>query len=385
MRAFQTAGYLSNRYRRLYDHKIAELRRVSRRSAAYSILSGLALGGVVVSLLLLVVWLTLSGTVTLAEAGIAVAGVGVIGARLAGAGFAVSALSEGALFLEDYLEFLKVQPVPALSDENGPVAAFTRMEAENLVFTYPTGAEPTIKGVSLTLQAGEVVALVGENGSGKTTLAKLLACLYTPQEGAVHWDGKVVDKQTVRGQIAVIFQDFLRYHVTARENIGLGRWETMDDEAAIERAAMQAGCHNLLAQLEKGYDTWLGPEFEGGTDLSIGQWQRIALARAFFRDAPFIILDEPTAALDARAEHELFRLIGTLLAGRTVLLISHRFSSVRSADRIYVMHEGKIVETGTHHELMALGGRYAELFTLQAAAYLEEREPSGSSSRTHAV
>lgn len=358
IRAFQSAGFLGDRYRRLSDRKIAELRRVSRRSALYSILSGLALGTVVVCLLLLVVWLTLRGTITLAEAGIAVAGVGVIGARLAGAGFAVSALSEGALFLDDYLEFLQLRPpeVPASTD---PIEGFSSIEAQGLVFTYPTGTEPTIKGVSLTVHAGEVIALVGENGSGKTTLAKLLACLYSTQEGAIRWDGVNVvdDREAVRSRIAVIFQDFLHYHVTARENIGLGRWQAMDDEAAIEAAAMQAGCHNLLGQLREGYDTWLGPEFEGGTDLSVGQWQRIALARAFFRDAPFIILDEPTAALDARAEHELFRLIRTLLAGRTVLLISHRFSSVRSADRIYVMHDGEIVETGSHSELMALGGR----------------------------
>ncbi len=156
-----------------------------------------------------------------------------------------------------------------------------------------------------------------------------------------------------------------------RENIGLGRWEAIADGDAIERAASHAGAHDFVSRLAGGYDTWLGPEFEGATDLSIGQWQRIALARAFFRDAPFVILDEPTAALDAKAEHELFARIRSFLCGRTVLLISHRFSSVRSADRIYVLHGGRVVESGDHERLVAMGGRYAEMFNLQASAFLE--------------
>jgi ATP-binding cassette subfamily B protein len=169
--------------------------------------------------------------------------------------------------------------------------------------------------------------------------------------------------------VAVIFQDFLRYALPARENIGLGRHENLSDEDSIRRAARIAGADGQLEGLPDGYDTILGPAFLGGTDLSMGQWQRVALARAVFRDAPFVILDEPTAALDAKAEHDLFARIRELLAGRSVLLISHRFSSVRGADRIHVMHGGTIVESGSHEELMSRGGRYAELFTLQAAPY----------------
>jgi ATP-binding cassette, subfamily B, bacterial len=188
----------------------------------------------------------------------------------------------------------------------------------------------------------------------------------------VRWDGiatDAVDRDALRARAAVVFQDFLRYILPARENVGLGRHERLEDHAGIEAASVRAGSHEDLTALPKGYETLLGPQFHGGTDLSVGQWQRVALARAFFRDAPLVILDEPTAALDARAEHELFERLRELLAGRSVLLISHRFSSVRAADRIYFLRDGPIVEHGTHDELVDADGLYAELFTLQAAAY----------------
>jgi ATP-binding cassette subfamily B protein len=219
------------------------------------------------------------------------------------------------------------------------------------------------------------VALVGENGSGKTTLAKLLCQLYRPQAGRVLWDRvdlAGVDPTDLRQSIAVVFQDFPQYLFSASTNIGLGRVDALDDEARIERAARQAGAHDFLDRLPDRYQTMLGKMFEGGADLSIGQWQRMALARAFFRDAPFIILDEPTAALDARAEHDLFESIRSLFEDRTVLLISHRFSSVLSADRIIVLKNGRLIEQGTHAELMREAGHYAELFTLQASAYLAD-------------
>jgi ATP-binding cassette subfamily B protein len=213
---------------------------------------------------------------------------------------------------------------------------------------------------------------VGENGSGKTTLAKLLAGLYAPQQGRVTWNG--VDatspgRSDLGRAVAPIFQDFVRYALPAWENIGLGQHERLPDDEGIREAARMAGAHSDLERLPDGYDTVLGPAFVGGTDLSLGQWQKVALARALFRDAPFVVLDEPTAALDAQAEHELFAGIRELLAGRSVLLISHRFATVRDADRIHVMHAGAIVESGTHDELMALGDRYARLFALQATPY----------------
>jgi len=230
-----------------------------------------------------------------------------------------------------------------------------------------------IRDVSLSIRTGEIVALVGENGSGKTTLAKLLAGLYGPAAGTITWDGvdiNGVDAAQLRTGIAVIFQDFVRFHLRARDNVGLGRVDAIDDLDGIREAAYQADADGFLSALPNGYETILGPEFEGGSDLSVGQWQRVALGRAFFRRAPFVILDEPTAALDPRAEHDLFERIRALLADRTVLLISHRFSSVRNADRIYVLQSGRVTETGTHEELMGLKGHYAELFQLQAAAYL---------------
>lgn len=283
----------------------------------------------------------------------------------------MSTLSEAGFYLDDFSEFLRLAQEPPPATRATP-SGFKQITAAGISFTYPSSDQPALTDVSLHIDAGEVVALVGENGSGKSTLAKVLAGLYRPTAGKVAWDGvgiANVDQTEFSRKVAVIFQDFLRYHLSASDNIGLGRYDAAGDRASIIAAAEQAGADGFIDKLSDGYDTLLGPEFLGGIDLSVGQWQRMALARAFFRNAPFVILDEPTAALDAKAEHELFDKIRTLLKGRTVLLISHRFSSVRTADRIYVLHEGQVVEDGTHHELVAAGGRYAEMFNLQAAAY----------------
>jgi len=227
----------------------------------------------------------------------------------------------------------------------------------------------------LRIDPGEVVALVGENGCGKTTLAKVLSGLYGADSGRVLWGEELVEgdrRAELRDSVAVIFQDFVQYRLSARDNIALGRHQHYEDLERVQRAAARSGADKAIEPLPEGYETQLGPEFHGGTELSTGQWQRVALGRAFFRDSPLLILDEPTAALDARAEHELFESLRTLLAGRSALLISHRFSSVRSANRIYVMKDGRIVEHGTHDELIAQQGLYAELFTLQAASYTHD-------------
>lgn len=375
VRGFGLSDYLRRRYQTLYDERIDELRRVARKQLSYSLAANLGTGVTLGATLLLVAWLTLGGRVALAEAGIAVAGVAVVGARLTQAGYAAGSLSETALYMDDYGAFLGLLPQVEASRPTSPApSGFEELSVQHVTFTYPSADMPALRDVSLRIQAGEVVALVGENGSGKTTLAKLLAGLYSPDSGTIRWDGTDISKvqpDELRRAVAVLFQDFLHYHLPARDNIGLGRHEAVDDLNGIRHAAVQAGADRFLSALLSGYETMLGPEFEGGTDLSVGQWQRVALARAFFRNAPFVILDEPTASLDARAEHDLFKRIRTLLEHRTVLLVSHRFSSVRSADRIYVLEGGRVVEEGNHVELMSRAGVYAELFTLQAAAYLE--------------
>jgi ATP-binding cassette subfamily B protein len=375
VRAFALAGHLRRRYEELYDARMVELRRLARRQIRVDLLANAAVGLVIAGALLLVAWLALQGEVPLAAAGVAVAAVALVASRLAMFGHSVGALSETARHLDDYLTFDALLPqVKAARPTGKPPPGFAVIAADDVGFRYPAATEPALSGISLEIEAGEVVALVGENGSGKTTLAKLLAGLYRPDTGTIRWDGvdtSTVDPEAWRERVAVIFQDFERFRLTARENIGFGRITAIDDGEAVRAAARQSGAASFVEELPDGYDTPLGPEYVGGTDLSVGQWQRIALARAFFRGAPVVILDEPTAALDPRAEKELFDLIRTLLAGRTVLLISHRFSSVRSADRIYVLDTGRVVESGDHETLMALGGLYAELFTLQAAAYLE--------------
>jgi ABC-type multidrug transport system fused ATPase/permease subunit len=386
VRAFGLADYLRGRYGELYDERISALRRVSREQSRLALLANAAMGAVLAATLLLMAWLTLRGTVDIPSAGVAVAGIAIVGSRLAGAGWSIGALTESARHIEDYLAFTGLLPELAQTRPTGPApVGFHRLSVRDVAFTYPTANTPALRGVSLDVAAGEVVALVGENGSGKTTLAKLLAGLYQPDSGRITWDGtdvSTVDPEDLRRQIAVIFQDFERFHLTLRENIGLGRVAAVTDLPGVKAAAAHAGADRFAERLSDGYETMLGPEFAGpedpdepdaprGTDLSVGQWQRVALARAFYRGAPFVILDEPTAALDPRAEQDLFDTIRTLLDGRTVLFISHRFSSVRSADRIYVLDDGLIAESGSHQELMAADGLYAELFTLQAAAYLD--------------
>ena len=374
LRAFGLGGFLRERYDRLYDEHMAELRKVARRRLRVSLLGNLAttvvLAGIVAALLVL----ALNGQIGLADAGTAAGAVFILGERLMNAVFSSGMLYESSLFIEDFTSFVAMAPEVEARRPRAPAPqGFRRLRVEDVSFTYPSGASPAVAGVSMEIGAGEIVALVGENGSGKTTLAKLLCRLYLPQGGRVLWDSvdtSTVDPDGLRRSVAVIFQDFLHYALPAAENVGMGNQQWIGDLGAIRGAAVHAGAVEFLAKLPEGYETVLGPEFQGGKELSVGQWQRVALARAFFRDAPFIILDEPTAALDARAEHELFESIRTLCRGRSVLLISHRFSSVRSADRIYVLHGGRVVESGSHDELMGLGGRYAELFTLQASAYL---------------
>jgi ATP-binding cassette, subfamily B, bacterial len=377
VRNFGLAGFLKSRHDRLYADQIADLRRVARARLKIALVGGLASSLLLAGTMAVLVWFVTSGRMPLEDAGAAAGAILLLGQRLRTLSSSSGSLYEGSLFLEDFTTFVEMLPRLIAARPKAPApAAFSRLAVEHVSFTYPSRDEPSLVDVTIEIPAGAVVALVGENGSGKTTLAKLLAGLYQPSEGQVLWDGVDIatcDPDALRQSIAVIFQDFVKYQLTARENIAMGRPERKDDIDAIVDAARRAGAHEALSTMAAGYETRLGPEYYGGSDLSIGQWQRVALARAFFRDGSFVILDEPTAALDARAEFELFESIRSLYDGRTVLLISHRFSSVRNADRIYVLHRGGVVESGTHEELMAAGGRYAGMFHLQAAAYLEAR------------
>jgi len=226
--------------------------------------------------------------------------------------------------------------------------------------------------VDLRFPAGSVVAVVGENGAGKTTLVKLLARLYDPDEGRILLDGRDLrdyDLDDLRGRIGVIFQDFVRFNLTAGDNIAVGRMAGRDGQPRIEAAARKSLADPLIRRLPEGYDQMIGKRFRNGVELSGGEWQKVAIARAYMRDAEVLILDEPTAALDARSEFEVFQRFKELSAARTAVLISHRFSSVRMADRILVLENGRVEASGTHEELLAEGGRYAELFELQAAGY----------------
>jgi ATP-binding cassette subfamily B protein len=234
---------------------------------------------------------------------------------------------------------------------------------QDLWFTYPGAKSAALRGVDLSIERGHVVALVGANGSGKTTVAKLVCGLYEPDRGQIAWAAGATPR------VGVIFQDFMRYELTARDNITLGDTARIADDEHMAASAKAASADDFLAALPRGYDTWLSPSFEGGTDLSVGQWQRVAMARALFREAPVLVLDEPTAALDPSAERDLIAATKRLFADKAVLVISHRFANVVDADRIHVLDEGRVIESGSHDELVALGGRYAEMYRLQASMF----------------
>ncbi|MFN2549601.1 MAG: ABC transporter ATP-binding protein [Myxococcales bacterium] len=289
----------------------------------------------------------------------------------------VGSLYEDGLFMSNLFAYLDIGTGGELPRRQPPLTApharSQEIEFRDVSFRYPGTEKWVLRGVTLKLAAGEKMALVGENGAGKSTLIKLLMRLYDPSDGAILYGGvdlRDMDARDLRDRIGVLFQDFVRYQWTARENVGVGWVPALDDRPRIERAVDEGGARTVIEQLPQKLETMLGGWFEEGHELSGGQWQKIALARAFMRDSEVLVLDEPTAALDAEAEHELFVRLQQLAAERTAILISHRFSTVRRADRIAVIREGRVEELGTHAELLAQNGRYAHLFRLQASGYV---------------
>ena len=285
-----------------------------------------------------------------------------------------SNITESAMYLHDYFEFIDMEFIDQSNFQQLPVPAeiVTGIKFQNVTFSYPNGHIPVFNGLSFDLRKGEKLALVGENGSGKTTLIKLLLRLYEPTSGCILLDGVDIrhyEKEEYQKLFGAIFQDFVKYYLTTRINIAVGNIENVGNDKKIEEAAELSLADEVVKDLLNGYDQELGKRFKKGAELSGGQWQKIALARAYMSEAPIIILDEPTSALDARAEYEVFQRFIGLTKGRTSIIISHRFSTVRMADRILVLNNGEVLELGTHEELMENGNLYSELFELQAEGY----------------
>lgn len=374
VKIFNLHRFLVGRYRALAEKFYLANRALARRRAFWgALLAALGTLGYYVAYAY-IAWRTVTGDFSIGDLTFLAGSFRRLRQLLEGLLVGFSQVAGQALYLDDLYSFFEIEPEIASRPDAIPVPRPIErgFVFENVGFRYPDAEAWALRGVEFELRAGEVLALVGENGAGKTTLVKLLARLYEPDEGRILLDGRDLrdyDLDDLRANIGVIFQDFVRYHLTAGENIGVGRIEALDDSARIRDAARQAMADATIQALPLGYDQVIGRRFKNGIDLSGGQCQKIAIARAYMRDAQVMILDEPTAALDARSEFEVFQRFKELSQRRTAVLISHRFSSVRMADRVLVLAGGRVEASGTHDQLMAQGGRYAELFELQAAGY----------------
>ena len=374
VKVFGLNDYLAERYRTLADAYYRANRVLAVRRAGWGgLLSAVGTLGYYAAYAV-IVYRTAAGAFTIGDLTFLAGSFGRMRSLLEGLLASFSDVSGRALYLEDLFSFFEIEPAVATRPDARPVLEPIRegFRFEGVGFRYPGSDAWAVRDLTFTLKAGEALALVGENGAGKTTLVKLLARLYDPDEGRILLDGhdlRDYDLDGLRSAIGVIFQDFVRYHLTAAENIAVGRIAERADRPRIETSAERSLADSVIASLPEGYDQTLGKRFKTGVDLSGGQWQKVALGRAYMRDAQLLILDEPTAALDARAEYEVFERFKDLTEGKTAVLISHRFSTVRMADRILVLDGGRVEEIGTHEELLGAGRRYAELFELQAQGY----------------
>ena len=374
LKLFGLKDFLIERFTRLSDtiyHENVDLAR--RRLIAGSFLSMIGTAGYY-SAYVYVIWRTVTGSLSIGMLTFLTGAIVQASANIQQIFSTLSSIADQALFLTDLLAFFEMRPT-IRSKPNGlpaPRPIWRGFEFRNVSFRYPGASRLVLNGLNVTLRAGERVALVGENGEGKTTLVKLMTRLYDPVEGQVLLDGVDLREYSLEDlyrEIGVIFQDFMRYEMTARENIAVGRVAEIDNLPLLQIAADKSMADEVIGKLPREYEQMLGRRFESGVDLSGGEWQKVALARAYLRDAQVLILDEPTAALDARSEFEVFHRFAELTDGKTALFISHRFSTVRMAQRILVLEKGRIAEDGSHDQLLSLGGRYAEMFEMQAASY----------------
>ena len=366
--------FLIERFRRFAETMFVDNRRLAASRAIWGALFA-ALGTIAYYIAYgVIIWRTMAGEFSLGDMAFLVGSFLRLKSLLDGLLLGFSQVAGQALYLDDLFSFFDVEP--RIVSPPDPLAVPKRIRSgfvfEDVGFRYEGADRWAVRHLDLEIRNGEVLALVGENGAGKTTIVKLLARLYDPTEGRVLLDGhdlREYDLEELRNRVGVVFQDFARFHFTAAENIAMGRVEAAGDRDRIEQAARRSLAEAVIARLPLGFEQPLGRRFSGGIDLSGGEWQKIAIARAYMRNADVLVLDEPTSALDAQSEFEVFQRFRDLSVGKTTLLISHRFSTVRMADRIIVLESGEIVEAGTHRALLGRGGRYAELFELQAAGY----------------
>jgi ATP-binding cassette subfamily B protein len=374
LKLFGLSKYLTDRFQKLSDDIFVQnVSLAKRRLLASSLLSLLTTMGYY-GAYAYVILETVRGEMTVATLVFLTGAIAGASANLQMIFSTFSSIADQSLFLTDLLQFFAVRPT-VFSKPNAiktPRPIKQGIEFRDVTFSYPGSDRPILRNLNLFLKPDERIALIGENGEGKTTIVKLLTRLYDPTAGQILLDGidlREYDLDDYASNIAVIFQDFMRYDMTAWENIAVGQIGARENLDQVELAAKKSLAEGVIKKLPNGYDQMLGRRFETGVDLSGGEWQKVALARAYLRDAQILVLDEPTAALDARSEHEVFERFAELTKGKMALLISHRFSTVKMADRIIVLEKGVIAEQGRHDQLMAHGGRYAEMFELQASSY----------------